>query len=201
MARFEQTAFVELGSGEGLRVNPLPHLPYRAADGRFVFLQQLTRRCVQLVAVPVERNVASRNHDAAPGARQGIARQRRGWDGAQIDRPHAGIADGALDGLTDLSVPPLLLDVLRGAWTQVAGEVEVLAANDAAIAHREFLEVLQFGGRVDVYLQLRQVDDFSPPSAGSELELMWFVGKDRPESVCRFSHTGISGGAPGAAVN
>jgi hypothetical protein len=73
------------------------------------------------------------------------------------------------------------------------GEVEILAANDATIAHRKLLEVLQFRGRVDVYLQLRQMDDLSTPSAGPELEFLRLVGQVRPESVWRFSHFHLSG--------
>ena len=109
-----------------------------------MLLQKFTSRCVQLVAIAVERNVASGNHDAALGSCKCKVRQSWSRDAPQIDRPHSSIANSALDRLADLSIPLLFLDELRGTWAQIAGEVELLAADDAAIGSGDRLQVLQF---------------------------------------------------------
>ena len=131
-----------------------------SVDRRLIRLEEFAARRVQLVPVPVERDVAAGNHDARFMAGKGEVRQRRSGNAAGEYGAHAGIPDCLLNGLPEHG--------RTGA--EVGGDVEHVARNDAAIGGRQRLEVLQLSEHVHVNLELCHFGEAAAAAAGAEFQ-------------------------------
>ena len=140
--------------------NAIANLPDGFVDRRLIHFEEFPARGVQLVAVPVEGNMAAGHHDAGFTARKGEVRQRRSRNAAGEHGPHAGITDRFFDGLPEHG--------RTGA--EVGCDVELVARNDAAISGRQRLEVLQLSEHVHVNLELCHFGEAAPAAAGAELQ-------------------------------
>ncbi len=171
-------------------VNSLADPPDGVGDRRLVALQQFTAGRVQLVSVAVERDVAAGHHNAAFAAAQRVIRDSRCGNCAEIDGTHSGVAHRLRDCLADFAASRFSLDEAGGTGAQVVTKIELVAVDDSTLVGRERLQVLQFGKRVDVDLQLGEMGDFPPATAGSEFQLLRRVGEVRSEAAhCRCSRS------------
>jgi len=148
-------------------------------DRRFLLLEQLALAGVGLVAIPDEWNVAAGHHHATFAARKRIACQRGGRYRAKVYRAHSSVPDGSHDRRSDLSTAILLWHKTGGTGTQVPGKEKLLTADDSTFGGVERLQVFQFRKSVDIDLQVREIHNLAPPSAGPELQLSGFVFKTR----------------------
>ena len=106
-----------------------------------------------------------------------IGRQSRCGNASEVDGHHAGIANRAFDSLCNLSAPALFRHIGGRTGAQVTGKVDLLARDNSSPGRRQFQQIGEFGKRVNVDLQLRQVHDFAAASAGPEPQLSRFVSE------------------------
>src|ERR1700677_1284802 len=92
----------------------------------------------------------------------------RGRDGGVPYRSVDPVPNSSYDRLRDLAAAIELRHKANGAGTQIVGKKKLISARDASFGSRKRLQVFQIRERVSIDLQLREVDDLTPPPAGAE---------------------------------
>src|SRR4029077_7079819 len=81
--------------------------------------------------------------------------------------------------LSDFPATIQLRHKAAGAGTQVVGKEKFITADDSSLARSKRLQVFQLRERIDVDLQLREIDNLAPPPARSEPQYLWPVFQAR----------------------
>ena len=139
--------------------------------------------------------MAAGDHHAAAALLERVQRQRRGWNEAEKLGTEYRVANRLLDRLGDLAPPHGARVEEARARPQVTGKKEPVSRVNASPARGQGEEVFELGPRIDVDLELSQVDHMPAPAAGSEAEFARFVVERLPQgwlTRCAWFHFPIS---------